>query len=151
MFFAPQLVCIICLFALMLLLVVIADLLQKSLKVLTSSNILLHKLAQLQNIEALQRKGAVLQDVETQEQVKVSSFFLQEWFPPSPPCLSLHVLFSQCFQCSRGIVFRLEELVEMLQDRRRRADQAAMLLIQQQQESKETESQVRSSQKEVFK
>lgn len=43
------------------------------------------------------------------------------------------------------MVFRLEELVEMLQDRRRRADQAAMLLIQQQEESKGTESQVRST------
>lgn len=43
------------------------------------------------------------------------------------------------------MILRVEELVEMLQDRRRRADQAAMLLIQQQQESKGTESQVRST------
>lgn len=60
----------------MLLFVVVADLLKKSLKVLTSSSILLHKLRQLQQIEALQRKGAVLQDVEAQEEVKVFCLFL---------------------------------------------------------------------------
>lgn len=53
----------------MLLLVVVAELLKKSLKVLTSSSILLFKLRQLQQIEALHRKGAVPQDVEAQEAV----------------------------------------------------------------------------------
>lgn len=67
--------CIIFLFASVILPVVLADLLQKSLKVLTCSNVLVRKLVQLQHIEALQRKGAVLQDVEAQEEVK-GFFFL---------------------------------------------------------------------------
>lgn len=62
----------------MLLPVVVTDLLQKSLKVLSISSVLLRKLTQLQHIEAFQRKGAVLQDVEAQEEVNVCYFFLLE-------------------------------------------------------------------------
>ncbi|XP_026151662.1 coiled-coil domain-containing protein 141 isoform X2 [Mastacembelus armatus] len=78
------------------------DLLQKSLQVLSSSSTLLQRLRQLQRTEALQRTGAVLQDEEQESS-----------------------------QCSRGIVFRLEELVEMLQARRRRVDQVVKLQLQQ--------------------
>ena len=38
------------------------DVLLKSLQVLNSSNVLLHKLRQLQSTEALQRRGVVVQD-----------------------------------------------------------------------------------------
>lgn len=64
-------------------LVFFADLLEKSLKVLTSSGVLQPKLRQLQWIEALQRRGGVLQDVEGQEEVKVcplSILFFPSYF-----------------------------------------------------------------------
>ncbi|XP_076603855.1 uncharacterized protein LOC143330952 isoform X2 [Chaetodon auriga] len=80
------------------------DLLGKSMQVLTSSNVLLQKLRQLQRTEALQRRGGVLQGEEEEEESS---------------------------QCSRGMALRLEELVEMLQDRRRRADQAVRLRLRQ--------------------
>ncbi|XP_035532529.1 uncharacterized protein ccdc141 [Morone saxatilis] len=83
------------------------DLLGKSLQVLTSSNVFLQKLRQLQKIEALQRRGGVLQDNEEEEEVEESS------------------------RGSRGMALRLEELLETLQDRRRRADQAVRLQLQQ--------------------
>lgn len=122
------------------------DLLQKSLKVLTSSSVLSHKLRQLQQIEALQRKGVVLQDAEAQQEVEVIGFFLfSKGCPPGSSRLNLPIVVFQCSQCCGGVASRLEELVETLQDRRRRADQAFMLLIQQQQESKRAESQVRDS------
>uniref|UniRef100_A0A8P4KA54 Coiled-coil domain containing 141 n=1 Tax=Dicentrarchus labrax TaxID=13489 RepID=A0A8P4KA54_DICLA len=82
------------------------DLLGKSLQVITSSNVFLQKLRQLQKIEALQRRGGVLQDNEEEE-------------------------VEECSRGSRGMALRLEELVEMLQDRRRRADQAVRLQLQQ--------------------
>ncbi|XP_068185914.1 coiled-coil domain-containing protein 141-like [Antennarius striatus] len=72
------------------------DVLKKSLLVLTSSSVLLQKLQWLQRIEALQRTGTLLQDEEEEE----SS------------------------QGSRGVALKLEELVEVLQDRRRRLDWA---------------------------
>ncbi|XP_070832697.1 centromere-associated protein E-like [Chaetodon trifascialis] len=80
------------------------DLLGKSMQVLTSSNVLLQKLRHLQRTEALQRRGGVLQGEEEEEESS---------------------------QCSRGMALRLEELVEMLQDRRRRADQAVRLRLRQ--------------------
>ncbi|XP_068592421.1 coiled-coil domain-containing protein 141 isoform X2 [Cebidichthys violaceus] len=79
------------------------DLLGKSLQVLTSSSFLLQKLRQLQRTEDLQRRGRGLQEEEEEE----SS------------------------QCSGGAALRLEELVEVLQDRRRTADQAVKLQLQQ--------------------
>ncbi|XP_067458887.1 coiled-coil domain-containing protein 141 isoform X2 [Thunnus thynnus] len=82
------------------------DLLGKSLQVLTSSSVLLQKLRQLQRIEAVQRRGEVLQDEDEEES-------------------------SQSSQCSRGVALRLEELMETLQDRRRRADLAVRLQLQQ--------------------
>ncbi|KAI3355750.1 hypothetical protein L3Q82_004199 [Scortum barcoo] len=84
------------------------DLLGKSLQVLSSSSILLQELRQLQRTEALQRRGGVLQDEEQKAQEESSQ---SSW-------------------CSRGASLRLEELVEMLQDRRRRADQALRLKLQ---------------------
>lgn len=59
----------------MFLLAVITDLLQKSLKVLSISNVLMQKLTQLQHIEVLQRKGAVLQDMDAQKEVNLSFHF----------------------------------------------------------------------------
>lgn len=129
----------------MFLLAVITDLLQKSLKVLSISNVLMQKLTQLQHIEVLQRKGAVLQDMDAQKEVNLSFHFFNASGFDQVFLALVNLVFSQCSQYSQRMVFRLEELVEELQDRRRKADEAAMLFIQQQQESKVTESQVRSS------
>ncbi|KAK2905561.1 hypothetical protein Q8A73_009504 [Channa argus] len=79
------------------------ELLEKSLQVLSSSSVLLHKLRQLQKTEALQRRGAVMEDKEQEDEGS---------------------------QCSTGVILKLEELVEKLHDRRRKLDQAAMLQIQ---------------------
>ncbi|XP_069388735.1 coiled-coil domain-containing protein 141 isoform X3 [Paralichthys olivaceus] len=84
------------------------DVLLKSLQVLNSSNVLLDKLQQLQSTEALQRRGAVLQDQQGAGGCEEMSS-----------------------QSSQEVALRLEELVEMLQDRRRRADQAVRLQLQQ--------------------
>lgn len=46
----------------------VADVLQKSLQVLTSSSVLLQKLRLLQRTEALQRRGGVLQEQEEEEE-----------------------------------------------------------------------------------
>ncbi|XP_028289629.1 uncharacterized protein ccdc141 isoform X2 [Parambassis ranga] len=82
------------------------DLLEKSLQVLSSSSILLQKLKQLQRTEALQRRGGVLQEQQQQQEEEESCW------------------------CSRGMVLKLEELVEALQDRRRRVDQTIRLQLQ---------------------
>ncbi|RVE57819.1 hypothetical protein OJAV_G00203180 [Oryzias javanicus] len=82
------------------------DLLKKSLGVLTSSSILIQELRVLQRIEALQRKGGVLQVTEWKEGEE-----------------------EEGSQHSRQVWLRLEELVEELQDRRRRTDQAVGLQL----------------------
>ncbi|KAK2840470.1 hypothetical protein Q5P01_014210 [Channa striata] len=82
------------------------ELLEKSLQVLSSSSVLLHKLRQLQRTETLQIRGAVLQEDEEQQE-------------------------DEGPHCSRGVVLKLEELVETLQDRRRKLDQAVRLKFQQ--------------------
>nr|XP_046259696.1 uncharacterized protein ccdc141 [Scatophagus argus] len=84
------------------------DLLGKSLQVLTSSSLLLQRLRQLQRTEALQRRGAVLQDQLEEEEEELKSS-----------------------RSSRGMALRVEELIETLQDRRRRVDQAVRLRLQQ--------------------
>ncbi|XP_074551406.1 uncharacterized protein ccdc141 [Halichoeres trimaculatus] len=84
------------------------ELLGKSLQVLTSSSVLLLKLRKLQRTEALQRRGGVLQDEGDEEEEEMESS-----------------------QLRGGTALRLEELVEMLQDRRRRADQAVKLQLHQ--------------------
>ncbi|XP_041663032.1 uncharacterized protein ccdc141 [Cheilinus undulatus] len=85
----------------------IHHLLGKSLQVLTSSSILLQKLRQLQRTEAFQSRGGVLQEDEDNGEKEEDSQ-----------------------RCS-GPALRVEELVEMLQDRRRRADQAFRLQLRQ--------------------
>ncbi|XP_036065446.1 uncharacterized protein ccdc141 isoform X2 [Oryzias melastigma] len=84
------------------------DLLKKSLGVLTSSSILIQELRVLKRIEALQRKGGVLQVTEWKEEDE-----------------------EEGSQESRQVLLRLEELVEELQDRRRRADQAVGMQLRQ--------------------
>ncbi|XP_029968040.1 coiled-coil domain-containing protein 141-like [Salarias fasciatus] len=79
------------------------ELLQKSLQVLNSSNILLQKLRQLQKTEALQRRGGILQEEEEEEEESCSGSRVS------------------------GGALEVELLVERLQDRRRRADQVLRL------------------------
>ncbi|XP_047457609.1 golgin subfamily B member 1-like isoform X2 [Mugil cephalus] len=86
------------------------DVLGKSLQVLNSSSVLLEKLKQLQWTEALQRRGGVLQEDDQEEN--------QEESP-------------QRSRSCRGAALKLEELVELLQDRRRRADHGFRLQLQQ--------------------
>lgn len=77
----------------------IPGLLEKSLQVLTSSNVLLQKLRELQRTEALQRRGGVLQDEEAEEEeVNLWSFLLgkhRKWICILPlPVFDL--LFVEC-------------------------------------------------------
>lgn len=117
----------------------IPDLLGKSLQVLSSSSVLLQKLRQLQRVEALQRRGAVLQDEDAEEEVKCTrqvSLFISCLLHMNQDLLFISVVTfpatsSQSSQCGGAVALRLEELVEMLQDRRRRADQAVRLQLQQ--------------------
>ncbi|XP_062258140.1 trichohyalin isoform X2 [Platichthys flesus] len=88
------------------------EVLLKSLQVLNSSEVLLHGLRQLQSTEALQRRGAVLQDRQGAGGAE-----------------------EQSSQSSQEVALRLEELVEELQDRRRRADQAVRLQLQEAEKS----------------
>lgn len=57
------------------------DLLEKSLRVLTSSDVLLQKLRQLQRTEALQRRGVVLQGKD--DDAKVTQLHGSAHFPSS--------------------------------------------------------------------
>lgn len=127
----------------------ISDLLGKSLQVSTSSIVLLQKLRQLQRTEALQRRGGVVQEEEVDdEEVELCSNF------PLSSCCGLtfdaHVpSSSQSSRCSTGVVLRLEELVEALQDRRRRVDQAVRLQLQQVENSFKREPESRQGGPEV--
>ncbi|CAB1424079.1 unnamed protein product [Pleuronectes platessa] len=88
------------------------EVLLKSLQVLNSSEVLLHGLRQLQSTEALQRRGAGLQDRQGAGGAE-----------------------EQSSQSSQEVALSLEELVEELQDRRRRVDQAVRLQLQEAEKS----------------